>query len=109
MLYWDVPSSKLIAMAALLATGVAADASAQSSVPPASVTSAASPWAPLIHQNLGGTNAGHNLMWADQNIDLVGPDHITLLSPDQSVSIATKISGVPAPGETPGSSSCSPA
>jgi hypothetical protein len=89
-------------MAALLATGVGADASAQSSVPPSPVTSAASPWAPLIHQNLGGTNTGQNLMWADQNIDLVGPDYITLLSPDQRVSIATKITGVPAPGETPG-------
>jgi hypothetical protein len=97
LLFSDDPNSKLIAMAAVLATGVMADAFAQSSVPPASVTSAARPWAPLIHQNLGGTNTGHNLMWADQNMDLVGPDHITLLSHDQSVSIATKISGVPAP------------
>lgn len=41
------------------------------------------PWAPPIHQNLGGSNRGHVLMWADQQTDQVG-DHITLTTHDAS-------------------------
>lgn len=50
------------------------------------------PWAPPIHQNLGGSNVGHTIMWADQETDQVG-DHMTLTTHDASGAPYVFVSG----------------
>lgn len=57
------------------------------------------PWTAQVHQNGGGSNNGHVLMWADQNSD-VQADHFTLFSYDQSLITSFVIGGTPAAGNT---------
>jgi hypothetical protein len=64
-------------------------------------TSFPSAWAPLLHQNAGGTCYGHVLCWGDQNMDLVA-DHSTIQTADPSMITYIAPSGTYVAGEQPG-------
>src|SRR5438067_12050919 len=64
------------------------------------------PWSPQIHQNAGGSTAQgpqgfHNLMWADQQINVV-TDHISARTQDASEFYAWAIGGTVTPGDVVG-------
>lgn len=71
------------------ATGTKPDDNGVSTVVPSGAASGEwtrlllAPWTPQIHQNGGGSNNGHNLMWADLNSDIQA-DHYILFSYDAS-------------------------
>lgn len=57
------------------------------------------PWTAQLHQNSGGQNSGHNLMWADQNSTITA-DHLSVYSQDQSVIPSLTIGGSISAGDT---------
>ena len=60
-----------------------------------------STWTPQLHQGSGGTNSGHQLLWADQNLH-VQNDGMWILCRDQSLYTKIQITGTPTTGESPG-------
>ena len=58
-------------------------------------------WTPQLHQGSGGTNSGHELLWADQNIHIQN-DGMWILCQDQSLYTQIQITGTPTTGESPG-------
>ena len=57
------------------------------------------PWSPQVHQDGGGVNFGHNLMWADQNTSMQA-DLFSITTGDQSILQSFTIGGTPAAGNT---------